>query len=129
MLWYAPLPTPGVGKLMPSLTVFRKLTRYDVFFAASLPLVLLAVAGGLWAIPQRGTPWLVLLDVGLAWFSALATLVLVPIDVASALQVITMKIISLVSELSPFPKALPLPDFALHSSGAWPMLTGTELRT
>lgn len=38
-------------------------------------------------IPPDGKPgWLVRLDVGLAWFAALATLILVPADVSSALN-------------------------------------------
>ena len=37
-----------------------------------------------WSTPHAG--WLVRLDVGLAWFAALATLILVPTDVAAALS-------------------------------------------
>eukprot|EP00884_Botryococcus_braunii_P007317 jgi/Botrbrau1/16587/Bobra.0068s0018.2 len=56
------------------------------FYAVSLPLLAAAVAVGLVVMPVRGTSPLVLADVGLAWFAALSTLVLVPTDVASALQ-------------------------------------------
>lgn len=38
-------------------------------------------------MPSRRSSWAVKLDVGLAWFSALSVLVLVPTDVASTLQV------------------------------------------
>ena len=38
-------------------------------------------------MPSRRSSWTVKLDVGLAWFSALSVLVLVPTDVASTLQV------------------------------------------
>lgn len=57
------------------------------FYAVSLPMLAAAVATGLVMMPVRGTSPLVLADVGLAWFAALSTLVLVPTDVASALQV------------------------------------------
>lgn len=60
------------------------LTRF--FYAVSLPLLAAAVVAGLLVMPVRGTSPLVLVDVGLAWFAALSTLVLVPTDVASALQ-------------------------------------------
>jgi len=36
-------------------------------------------------VPPISPGWLIRLDVGLAWFAALATLILVPADVASAL--------------------------------------------
>ena len=58
-----------------------------LFFAVSVPLVLLAVAWGLALMPQKGTSWTVRFDVGLAWLAALSILVLVPTDVAASLQV------------------------------------------
>ena len=46
-----------------------------------------AIIYGLSYMPSRRSSWAVKLDVGLAWFSALSVLVLVPTDVASTLQV------------------------------------------
>lgn len=54
---------------------------------ASIPLLVAAVVYGLRYMPSRRSSWAVKLDVGLAWFSALSVLVLVPTDVASTLQV------------------------------------------
>ncbi|KAK9804797.1 hypothetical protein WJX72_005995 [[Myrmecia] bisecta] len=56
------------------------------FYAVSLPLLVGAILFMLRLMPSKGTSWLVKLDVGLAWFAALSTLVLVPTDVAHALQ-------------------------------------------
>jgi hypothetical protein len=71
----------------PFLRVNRLGIVYRFFYAVSLPLLAAAVGVELVLMPVRGTSALVLLDVGLAWFAALSTLVLVPTDVASALQV------------------------------------------
>ena len=57
------------------------------FYLASIPLLVAAVVYGLRYMPSRRSSWAVKLDVGLAWFSALSVLVLVPTDVASTLQV------------------------------------------
>lgn len=57
------------------------------FYAASVPLLVVAIIYGLRYMPSRRTNWTVKLDVGLAWFAALSTLVLVPTDVATAMQV------------------------------------------
>ena len=55
------------------------------FYVVALPLVGAAVvAAALW-LPSKSTGWFVRLDVGLAWFAALATLILVPTDVATTL--------------------------------------------
>lgn len=48
---------------------------------------MVAIIYGLRYMPSRRTSWTVKLDVGLAWFAALSTLVLVPTDVATAMQV------------------------------------------
>ncbi|KAL3146885.1 hypothetical protein ABBQ38_014857 [Trebouxia sp. C0009 RCD-2024] len=56
------------------------------FYLASIPLLVAAVVYGLRYMPSRRSSWAVKLDVGLAWFSALSVLVLVPTDVASTLQ-------------------------------------------
>ena len=57
------------------------------FYAASVPLLVVAIIYGLRYMPSRRTSWTVKLDVGIAWFAALSTLVLVPTDVATAMQV------------------------------------------
>ena len=57
------------------------------FYAASAPLLVAAIIYGLSYMPSRRSSWAVKLDVGLAWFSALSVLILVPTDVASTLQV------------------------------------------
>lgn len=57
------------------------------FYLASIPVLVAAVIYGLRYMPSRRSSWAVKLDVGLAWFSALSVLVLVPTDVASTLQV------------------------------------------
>ncbi len=59
------------------------------FYAASVPLLVAAIIYGLSYMPSRRSSWAVKLDVGLAWFSALSVLILVPTDVASTLQVDT----------------------------------------
>ncbi|KAI3424225.1 hypothetical protein D9Q98_009581 [Chlorella vulgaris] len=56
-----------------------------VFTIVALPLVACGVFWALRTLPSRNAGWLVRLDVGLAWFAALATLILVPTDVAAAL--------------------------------------------
>ncbi|DBA73319.1 hypothetical protein WJX77_000394 [Trebouxia sp. C0004] len=56
------------------------------FYAASVPLLVAAIIYGLSYMPSRRSSWAVKLDVGLAWFSALSVLILVPTDVASTLQ-------------------------------------------
>eukprot|EP00887_Chlorella_sp_A99_P006959 scaffold2.g6959.t1 len=56
------------------------------FTAIALPAVVMAVAWGLLALPSARTGWLVRADVGLAWASALVTLVLVPLDVVPVLR-------------------------------------------
>ncbi|EFN53506.1 hypothetical protein CHLNCDRAFT_136844 [Chlorella variabilis] len=56
------------------------------FTVVALPSVICGVAAALVWLPSRTTGWLVRLDVGLAWFAALATLILVPTDVAAALS-------------------------------------------
>lgn len=60
---------------------------YRFFYAVALPLLLVAIFFALRIMPAKGTSWLVHLDVGLAWFSAISTLVLVPTDVATTLEV------------------------------------------
>lgn len=74
--------------------VFLVLVAYDerndssrFFFAVALPLLAAAIVLGLRVMPAKGTSWLVHVDVGLAWFSALSTMVLVPTDVATTLEV------------------------------------------
>lgn len=56
------------------------------FYAVALPLLLAAIVFALRVMPARGTSWLVHLDVGLAWFSALSAMVLVPTDVSTTLE-------------------------------------------
>lgn len=56
------------------------------FYAFSMPLLLLGILYMLRFMPAADTHWAVKLDVGLAWFAALSTLVLVPTDVATTLQ-------------------------------------------
>jgi len=46
-----------------------------------------AIVMALKVMPAKGTSWLVHLDVGLAWFSALSAMVLVPTDVSTTLEV------------------------------------------
>ena len=53
----------------------------------ALPLLAAAVVCGLVFMPIKGTSLVVRLDVGLAWLAALSILLLVPTDVANALQV------------------------------------------
>ena len=53
----------------------------------ALPLLVVAVVLALRVMPAKGTSLLVLLDVGLAWFSALSAMVLVPTDVSTTLEV------------------------------------------
>lgn len=54
----------------------------------AVPLVLLLIVAGLLVMPAKRSVSLgVRLDVGLAWFAALSTLILVPTDIAHALQV------------------------------------------
>ena len=53
----------------------------------ALPLVVVAILWGLAFMPLKGTGLGVRLDVGLAWLAALSILLLVPTDVANALQV------------------------------------------
>ncbi|KAL4424193.1 hypothetical protein ABPG75_001494 [Micractinium tetrahymenae] len=55
------------------------------FYLVALPVVACATLWALLFLPSRTTGWLLRLDVGLAWFAALAALVLVPADVAAAL--------------------------------------------
>ncbi|PSC73983.1 LMBR1 domain-containing 2-like protein A [Micractinium conductrix] len=55
------------------------------FYLFTLPLVACAAGWALLWLPSRSTGWGVRLDVGLAWFAALAAVVLVPADVAAAL--------------------------------------------
>ncbi|KAL6768158.1 hypothetical protein ACKKBF_B38030 [Auxenochlorella protothecoides x Auxenochlorella symbiontica] len=55
------------------------------FYAVALPLVVCTVVYGLVWLPSPSTGLLVRLDVGLAWGAALATLILVPTDVATTL--------------------------------------------
>lgn len=55
------------------------------FYLTALPLLLFAVSTALLWLPSKSTGWFVRLDVGLAWFAALATLILVPTDVATTL--------------------------------------------
>lgn len=58
------------------------------FYAVALPLVLVLIGAGLLIMPaKRSVSWAVRADVGLAWFAALSTLILVPTDIANALQV------------------------------------------
>ena len=53
----------------------------------AVPLVLLLIVAGLLVMPaKRSVSLSVRVDVGLAWFAALSTLVLVPTDIAHALQ-------------------------------------------
>ena len=63
------------------------------FYLASIPLLVAAVVYGLRYMPSRRSSWAVKLDVGLAWFSALSVLVLVPTDVASTLQVSSHRVL------------------------------------
>ena len=53
----------------------------------ALPLLLIAIFFALRVMPAKGTSWLVHVDVGLAWFSALSAMVLVPTDVSTTLEV------------------------------------------
>jgi hypothetical protein len=53
----------------------------------ALPLLVGAIVMALKVMPAKGTSWLVHLDVGLAWFSALSAMVLVPTDVSTTLEV------------------------------------------
>lgn len=55
------------------------------FYAVALPLVVCTIVYGLFWLPRPSTGVLVRVDVGLAWGAALATLVLVPTDVATTL--------------------------------------------
>ncbi|GAB4813329.1 hypothetical protein N2152v2_000375 [Parachlorella kessleri] len=55
------------------------------FYLAALPVVIAALVTALLWLPSKTTGWFVRLDVGLAWFAALATLILVPTDVATTL--------------------------------------------
>lgn len=55
------------------------------FFVASLPLIVLTIILGLLYLPSRSTHLGVRIDVALAWFAALLTVVLTPTDVATAL--------------------------------------------
>ena len=58
------------------------------FYAGALPLVGVLIVTGLLTMPAKHfVPLSVRIDVGLAWFAALSTLILVPTDVANALQV------------------------------------------
>lgn len=58
------------------------------FYAGALPLVGVLIVTGLVTMPAKHfVPLSVRIDVGLAWFAALSTLILVPTDVANALQV------------------------------------------
>ena len=57
------------------------------FLCVAVPLVLLLIVAGLLVMPaKRSVSLSVRVDVGLAWFAALSTLVLVPTDIAHALQ-------------------------------------------
>ncbi|KAK2076006.1 hypothetical protein QBZ16_001342 [Prototheca wickerhamii] len=55
------------------------------FYAVALPMVVCLVLYGLIWLPSKSTGLAVRIDVGLAWGAALATLVLVPTDVATTL--------------------------------------------
>ena len=55
----------------------------------ALPLLVGAIGTALRVMPAKGTSWLVHLDVGLAWFSALSAMVLVPTDVSTTMEVLT----------------------------------------
>lgn len=61
--------------------------RCRFFYAVALPLLLIAIFFALRVMPAKGTSWLVHVDVGLAWFSALSAMVLVPTDVSTTLEV------------------------------------------
>mmetsp|Transcript_8614 Transcript_8614/g.25881 ORF Transcript_8614/g.25881 Transcript_8614/m.25881 type:complete len:758 (+) Transcript_8614:498-2771(+) len=56
------------------------------FYAFSLPMLVGGILYMLRFMPAPDTHWAVKLDVGLAWFAALSTLVLVPTDVATTLE-------------------------------------------
>ena len=58
----------------------------------ALPLLLIAIFFALRVMPAKGTSWLVHIDVGLAWFSALSAMVLVPTDVSTTLEVEALEI-------------------------------------
>lgn len=83
------------GAWIPTLSYSRPQRTWKVFciylrrffYAVSLPLLILAIVSALRVMPAKGTSWLVHLDVGLAWFAALSTLVLVPTDVSTTLEV------------------------------------------
>lgn len=55
------------------------------FYAVALPTVVLLVLYGLIWLPSKTTGLAVRVDVGLAWGAALASLILVPTDVATTL--------------------------------------------
>ena len=55
------------------------------FYAVALPMVVCLVLYGLIWLPSKSTGLAVRIDVGLAWGAALATLILVPTDVATTL--------------------------------------------
>jgi len=64
-----------------------KCYAHRFFYAVALPLLVGAIVMALRVMPAKGTSWLVHLDVGLAWFSALSAMVLVPTDVSTTLEV------------------------------------------
>ena len=58
------------------------------FYAGALPLLGVLIMTGLLTMPAKQfVPLSVRIDVGLAWFASLSTLILVPTDIANALQV------------------------------------------
>ena len=65
---------------------FALVLGHRLFLAVALPILAAAILWGLLLMPIKGTSLAVRLDVGLAWLAALSIL-LVPTDVANALQV------------------------------------------
>ena len=80
-----PQPAPCTN-LCPSAQLQQRARRF--FYAGALPLVGVLIVTGLITMPAKQfVPLSVRADVGLAWFAALSTLILVPTDIANALQV------------------------------------------
>lgn len=108
----------------------QTLSTCRFFYAVALPLLLAAILFALRVMPARGTSWLVHADAGLAWFSALSAMVLVPTDVSTTLEVwlwhSSLHSSSLVMGRSPNMIAYRLP-FRGTQSYLWAILSsGTE---
>ena len=73
---------------MDAVQGMRHRVQRRFFYAVALPLLVGAIGMALKVMPAKGTSWLVHLDVGLAWFSALSAMVLVPTDVSTTLEVL-----------------------------------------